>query len=51
MLTLVSRDNLWLTKWVGNNRFKGFFTGYWLTQTTLVNNWLFAHWCTALICT
>ena len=43
MLTLVSRDNLWFTKWVGNNQFKGFFTSYWLTNTTLVNNQLFAH--------
>ena len=23
MLTLISRGNLWFTKWVGNNRFKG----------------------------
>ena len=37
MLTLVSRGKLWLTKWVGKNRFKGFLTGYWLTYTTLIN--------------
>ena len=30
MLTLVSRGNLWFTKWVGNNWFKGFFTSYWI---------------------
>ena len=29
MLTLVSRGNLWFTKWLGNNQFKGFFTGSW----------------------
>ena len=30
------------------NCFKGFLTSYWLTYTTLVNNRLFVHWCTAL---
>ena len=51
MLTLVSRGNLWFTKWVGNICFKVFLTGpgYWLTLTTQVNNWLFAHQCTALL--
>ena len=50
MLTLISRGNLWFTKWVGNNRFKGFFTGYWLLAD-LDNtgiNWLIGHRCTAL---
>ena len=43
MLTLVSKGDLWFTKWVGNNQFKGFFTSYWLTYR------LIGHWCTALI--
>ena len=48
MLTLVSRGNLWITKLVGKNCFKGFLTSSWLTYTTLVNNRLFVHWCTAI---